>query len=481
MIRTWNPWYAACLLALSAPMRVSWAAAQDSPAVIGSAGYFAALERKITQNPEDLLVRSELVSAYFDYGPNSGLPIEAVREGRRRHITWLIAHHPATPLLESPKALIYPQGGPLADPEGYAEASRLWKSQAAKPGVSTAVIVHAATFFRIADREQAFALCDRIWPASESNPQVARLRATLDVLAILGALSFNNPLELYGDAAAFDSERGRRARDELDGSRNPALVGNAGRLIAQLVHLSFAPTGGGPDIWSAAATWLERAQALEPDNADWSENLVSLALTRALMSPDPSVKATLLGRVRVAATDDFQKARLLLALSQAELAAGDFAACERDARALLNLTEDNRGIRARELMAQQAGSILDQARRKAQTTATGPAGKTANTRITLPAPEMVAPADGAEIDIYPRKTRVSWRPVAGAARYVVQWDYRTQDGWNDESRLPRLTTAEPFAEFDFVGAQPGRWRVWAVGSDGWEGTKSAWRGFRYLR
>ena len=35
--------------------------------------------------------------------------------------------------------------------------------------------------------------------------------------------------------------------------------------------------------------------------------------------------------------------------------------------------------------------------------------------------------------------------------------------------------------FDFVGAQPGRWRVWAAGSGKLEGLKSGWCEFRYTK
>jgi hypothetical protein len=36
-------------------------------------------------------------------------------------------------------------------------------------------------------------------------------------------------------------------------------------------------------------------------------------------------------------------------------------------------------------------------------------------------------------------------------------------------------------EFDFIGAQPGRWRIWAIDKDGREGFKSPWRVFIYVR
>jgi hypothetical protein len=33
----------------------------------------------------------------------------------------------------------------------------------------------------------------------------------------------------------------------------------------------------------------------------------------------------------------------------------------------------------------------------------------------------------------------------------------------------------------FVGAQPGRWRVWPVNSSGQRGNPSEWRTFRFLK
>jgi hypothetical protein len=36
-------------------------------------------------------------------------------------------------------------------------------------------------------------------------------------------------------------------------------------------------------------------------------------------------------------------------------------------------------------------------------------------------------------------------------------------------------------EFDFIGAQAGRWRVWALSSEGLLGLPTSWTTFRYLR
>jgi len=39
----------------------------------------------------------------------------------------------------------------------------------------------------------------------------------------------------------------------------------------------------------------------------------------------------------------------------------------------------------------------------------------------------------------------------------------------------------PGYKFEFAGAQPGRWRVWAVDKAGHEGEKSPWRTFRFTK
>jgi hypothetical protein len=117
----------------------------------------------------------------------------------------------------------------------------------------------------------------------------------------------------------------------------------------------------------------------------------------------------------------------------------------------------------------------------------------------LPAPELLFPADGAALKDPELRTNLRWNPVPAAAVYVVEWDYKSGNtwtaelpprvpeqakGWWAESRRPFLsefpTTATDYS-FQFVGAQPGRWRVWAVDAEGHPGTKSEWREFRHSR
>ncbi len=113
------------------------------------------------------------------------------------------------------------------------------------------------------------------------------------------------------------------------------------------------------------------------------------------------------------------------------------------------------------------------------------------TGINLPAPTQLSPIDNQAFDIYPRVTKLEWAPVEGAASYKVEIDYcqgfKKTPQCIDPQALSNRTIPSPVNlkttsyEFSFLGAQPGRWRVWAIDRDGREGFKSAWRTFVYLR
>jgi len=105
----------------------------------------------------------------------------------------------------------------------------------------------------------------------------------------------------------------------------------------------------------------------------------------------------------------------------------------------------------------------------------------------LPAPVQVSPPNGSVFNHFPRTTRLVWRPVAGASSYTVEIDcYHCcqRDKWCTEVgrtwKIERNLTTTSYT-FDFVGAQPGRWRVWAVGANGQSGAQSGWWEFRYTR
>lgn len=105
----------------------------------------------------------------------------------------------------------------------------------------------------------------------------------------------------------------------------------------------------------------------------------------------------------------------------------------------------------------------------------------------LTAPAQLSPADGSVFSIYPRSTTVTWSQVSGAASYTVEVDcYHCcqADQWCTDvgqtwDVVPGLTQTS--YTFNYVGAQPGRWRVWAIDANGQAGPKSGWWGFSYTQ
>ncbi len=102
--------------------------------------------------------------------------------------------------------------------------------------------------------------------------------------------------------------------------------------------------------------------------------------------------------------------------------------------------------------------------------------KSGNAVLSNPSP--ISPASGTVFNRYPRRTLLRWSPVKGAASYMVEVEYQDTK-W--EPFIQKSTGKATRFEFEFVGKQLGRWRVWAVGSDGTEGRKSSWWIFKYTK
>lgn len=111
-------------------------------------------------------------------------------------------------------------------------------------------------------------------------------------------------------------------------------------------------------------------------------------------------------------------------------------------------------------------------------------------RAVLPAPVQGRPKDGQSFDNDSRTIAFIWKPVSGAASYTVELDclHCCESGkWCAELGKPWKVIRDipaarsPGYKFEFVGAQPGRWRVWAVDKNGREGERSPWRTFAYTK
>jgi hypothetical protein len=106
----------------------------------------------------------------------------------------------------------------------------------------------------------------------------------------------------------------------------------------------------------------------------------------------------------------------------------------------------------------------------------------------LAAPRLVAPANGALLSSrFSTDMTLVWSAVPGAASYALEvhvcgWEGRSQvqscnDDWADLFLYDERSTTR--FEGVFMGAQPGRWRVWAIDAAGIAGRMSEWWTFSY--
>lgn len=472
-------------------------------------------EANLQKDPERISERGMLLRVY------SGVPGEVMDErsrlAMRRHILWLIEHHPEAPDLGTYLGMIE-SSGPNADPEGRAQAERLWREQAAKPGASGSVLANAAWFFKLSDRDYARSLVNR----APEDPAAARMRGILDVLDWAGAIA----MERMDSIARIDAARAKPAAiKEIDSSENAALLGGAGEF---LIHQgpairSVVDMAEAADI---AERWLTKAHQLDPANKGWAASLAEVYQRQAMATADPRWKAQLLLK-SLDLSNNVQRPRFLVALAEAEFQAGDDKSAERDANALLELKDPAAIFNGHTILGRIAADrgdleaakkhLLDSARMEGSPVLAsfGPKMTLAQDLLDrgerdvvveflelcrafwkydrgfidhfqpiiknggkpdllafynpnrgqpppkLPAPEVIAGA------------QPKWKRVAGAESYVVEWDFQQNGKWLSESEgtVRVVPTRDTFADLDH--APPLRWRVFAVSVSG-PGEVSAW-------
>lgn len=98
--------------------------------------------------------------------------------------------------------------------------------------------------------------------------------------------------------------------------------------------------------------------------------------------------------------------------------------------------------------------------------------------------KLKSPANGSSFDTFPRVLNLNWESVPGAVSYVVEIqlkDYRTGGWYPVPNELGNFVTKENFGTTEFIGAQPGRWRVYAINTGGEESTASDWYTFFFSK
>ena len=104
------------------------------------------LEAGLEKNPEDLNARAKLLGYYWYQWMQPGEA--ASKAARRRHILWLIEHHPDSPVTGLEEASIVERGNSLIDPEGYEQARQMWLSLMESKKGNPYVLGNLANFFR---------------------------------------------------------------------------------------------------------------------------------------------------------------------------------------------------------------------------------------------------------------------------------------------------------------------------------------------
>src|SRR5215472_1445943 len=99
---------------------------------------------------------------------------------------------------------------------------------------------------------------------------------------------------------------------------------------------------------------------------------------------------------------------------------------------------------------------------------------------SLPAPVQISPTDQARLHGFPRRVVFEWSNVPGAKWYGIEIDYYGA-GWSSQEGRPThiVRVKNPTLTFDFVGNQPGSWRVWAIDKKERPGQVSAWSMFTF--
>jgi hypothetical protein len=106
--------------------------------------------------------------------------------------------------------------------------------------------------------------------------------------------------------------------------------------------------------------------------------------------------------------------------------------------------------------------------------------QTPSTFSVLGTPVPLTPANGSVRNNFPRTTTLTWSSVSGASQYGVEIQFCQSADFSDCRDLLITTTQAAAYTFDFVGAQPGRWRVWAIdGATGRASSVSSWFTFSY--
>jgi len=237
------------------------------------------LEAQIEKNPEDLAARTKLIGYYYYQWMQPGE--EAAKAARRKHILWLIEHHPDSPILNLAEVPIEETGNSLADPEGYKQARQLWLSQMEARKTDAAMLGNLAKFFQMTDKYLAESALLQAKAVQPHNAQWDWQLGYLYGMGILGvdAMGLNGqPTSV--DPVAASGPFALKARKALTESRSGTMLAIAAQILWRYGTM-LASTGMGKVDWlDQSAKLIQQAKLAEPNNPAWTQLLSQIEASR---------------------------------------------------------------------------------------------------------------------------------------------------------------------------------------------------------
>jgi len=248
------------------------------------------LEAQLSTNPEDLNARAKLLGYYWYQWMRPGE--EAAKAARRRHILWLIDHHPDSPVTGLEEAAISELGNSLVDPEGYEQARQKWLSLMETQKGNAAVLGNAAKFFQMSDKNLAESALLRARAAQPQNAEWDWRLGYLYAMGILGvdALGVNGqPTSV--DAVAASGPFAAKARKALAESSSGTMLAVAASILWRYGTM-LAPSEKAKVVYvDSASKLVQQAKAADPANPSWPQFLAQLqSFRQQVTSPAPVPK-----------------------------------------------------------------------------------------------------------------------------------------------------------------------------------------------
>jgi tetratricopeptide (TPR) repeat protein len=306
------------------------------------------LEGRLTNTPDDLPARARLLGYYFATAIRVAGP-EATRAARRRHILWVIEHHPENDITMLSEFTIDPAGHSLADAEGYGQARTLWLGQIDRRKGDVRVLLHAARFFQLSDKALALTCLKQALQLAPSDPEIASRLGYAYAISALGITMINNNgLPMSADPTEASGEAAKTAINDLRASSHPVVVAVAGSILSQYGTMASAYTRGAINQDALTEELLLRAAALDPNDPGPAGALGQFYSLRMLGARSPEERTALARKSLAQAemvvdrTTGDREAQMyaLNAASKVAMDAGAFDKTRRFATDLLKLAAD---------------------------------------------------------------------------------------------------------------------------------------------